>query len=311
MYFLYRIQSLQGFAILIRTFHSKQQKRITLEYNRKHYKKFFRGLQEGETRNNYNKAVFEAIDVEKCLGKLQSIVVDENIGYNYSDGSPCVYVFRNATPQPLQEHFLQAASSLGSGSYQTCSTRRVRTAHLGPKEFNPGANQLEFYNYEKRVWTLDRGIEKDHVVSFLPELVFADKVLQLVAPKTHTKCVSKIESTFRMAQTAFTQLAVNQSDCSIHRDFCFGLDVLLYAGDWLGGALELPQLGITIELKQGDIIVMDSVLFHQVQRIAGTRYSVVFFSKQKNEVNPISGLKLYIPDDLQWLSKPFFGELST
>ena len=30
----------------------------------------------------------------------------------------------------------------------------------------------------------------------------------------------------------------------------------------------------------------------------------------KNEVNPISGLKLHIPDDLQWLSKPFFGELS-
>jgi len=114
-----------------------------------------------------------------------------------------------------------------------------------------------------------------------------------------------------MAQTAITQLAVNQSDCSIYRDFCFGLDVLLYTGDWLGGALELPQLGITIQLKQGDIIVMDSVLFHQVQKIAGTRYLVVFFSKQKNEVNPISGLKLYIPDDLQWLSKPFFGELNT
>jgi hypothetical protein len=109
-----------------------------------------------------------------------------------------------------------------------------------------------------------------------------------------------------MAHTAFTQMAVNQTECSIHRDNCFGLDVLLYGGTWVGGGMEIPQLGITIELQQGDVIIMDSILFHQVQRKAGTRNSIVFFTKKYNETSS-KGNILKVPKNMNWLYKNNFG----
>src|SRR5579862_4859751 len=47
-------------------------RQITLQNNRIFYKKFFRGLAHNESRNNYNKAVYEAIGVDKCLGNLDA-----------------------------------------------------------------------------------------------------------------------------------------------------------------------------------------------------------------------------------------------
>jgi len=101
-------------------------------------------------------------------------------------------------------------------------------------------------------------------------------------------------------------MAVNSSACSIHCDFCFGMDVLFYGGDWVGGALELPQLDLKIELQEGDIVVMDSVIFHQVERFAGTRFSVVFFTKNHNEISS-SKNELKVPLKDKWLSDEFFG----
>jgi len=265
-------------------------------------------MKDNESRNDYIKEVFHAIGIDKCRGNLRNIDTSTNLAYNYADGGPCIYVFRRAMPDILCEHFTTTAMSLNNG-YKQCATRRVRTVHLGPKEFNPGENQSDFYSNEKRIWTLDANVQKEHVTTFLPELLFADKVLSQVSPRTHYKCLT-VKSKYRLATTAFTQIAVNSSECSIHRDFCFGLDVLLYGGDWIGGALELPQLDIKIELQKGDIVVMDSGIFHQVERIAGTRFSAVFFTKNHNEISN-SGNELKVPENLSWLSQKYFGIIST
>lgn len=112
-----------------------------------------------------------------------------NLAINYADGSPCLYVFRKAVPDILRTHFISIAQSL-TPVYSNCATRRVRTVHLGPKEFNPGKNQAQFYNGVKRVWKLDDKVQKAHVVAMLPELLFANKVLQKVCPKIHTDCLT-------------------------------------------------------------------------------------------------------------------------
>jgi len=51
---------------------------------------------------------------------------------------------------------------------------------------------------------------------------------------------------------------------------------------------------------------MDSVLFHQVERVVGTRFSIVFFTKNHNEISS-GGNRLEVPPGLDWLSKPNFG----
>jgi len=274
----------------------------TLDNDRNYYKTFFRGCNQ-QDRDIYNKELFETIGVDKCLGKLTSLPLDKNLAINFSDGTPCIYVFRNATPPQLTEHFFHAASSLGR-AYQHCSIRHVQCAHLGGKEFNPGENQMHAYE-GIRNFILDKGITKQHVTLFLPELLFADKVAQIVSPEIHAQCLL-IDENYRLAQTGFTQFTANTTDCSIHHDLNHGLDVLLYAGEWHGGALEIPQLDLKIELKMGDIVVMDSILFHQVERIAGKRFSLVFYSKNHNEVST-NGNILLVPTELHWLSKKYFG----
>jgi len=282
---------------------------IKLDKNRSDFKNFFRGINRSsdnpESRETYNLEVYKAIGVGKCLGNLNKINPMENVTYNYADGNLCVSVLRQAVPRDLTGHLLRTALAL-SPTFRHCPTRNVSTLHLGPKEFNPGKNQRAFYNGKQRVWTLDKDVIAEHVLALLPELIFADKILAKMAPNTHKQCLT-INALFRLATTAFTQMALNSSECTIHRDFCFGLDVLLYAGEWVGGALEIPQLDIMIELQPGDVVIMDSILFHHVQRKAGPRFSIVFFTKNHNEESQ-SGLKLEIDLATKWLSQPYLGQ---
>jgi len=84
------------------------------------------------------------------------------------------------------------------------------------------------------------------------------------------------------------------------------LDVILYGGDWHGGCLRLPQLDLEVNLQSGDIVVMDSVLFHCVIPFAGERISLVFFTKRHNKVSKKKS-KLEVPEELAWLNLKNFG----
>jgi hypothetical protein len=111
---------------------------------------------------------------------------------------------------------------------------------------------------------------------------------------------------YRLANTCFTRAAINSTDCRMHQDFGVGLDVLFYGGKWsMGGDLIIPQLGIRIKVRAGDVVIMDSGLFHKVLNFEGTRYVIVFFSKTHNEISK-TGNKLFVPKDLSWLSNDMF-----
>jgi len=79
------------------------------------------------------------------------------------------------------------------------------------------------------------------------------------------------------------------------------IDVLIYAGDFDKGELCIPQLGIKVHLKKGDVVILDSRLFHEVLRHYRTRFSMVFFAKKHNKVSD-KGNVLTVPEDLEWLS---------
>jgi len=79
----------------------------------------------------------------------------------------------------------------------------------------------------------------------------------------------------------------------------------MYGGEWIGGELVVPQLKLKIKLNPGDVVVMDSNLFHEVLTSRGHRYSMVFFTKTHNESTEAG--KLEVPKDLLWLSSKNFG----
>jgi hypothetical protein len=53
-------------------------------------------------------------------------------------------------------------------------------------------------------------------------------------------------------------------------------------GEFNGGCVEVPQVGLQFDLKQGDVIFMRSTLLqHSVSKVtSGFRYGVVYFSHE-------------------------------
>jgi len=265
---------------------------------------FFRGKNPTEERDDYLLELIHELGPSN-MEYAKVIDLDTNYELRFSDDdSIVVKVLRLAMPQDLTSHMKRVAMSYTS-SMSNCNTRAVQTLHIGAKEITPNRNQSNYFNGAKRVWGMDKGNTKEQVVAFLPELLFADQILKIVDPQGHIdKC--KIDSKYRLAQTCFTRAAINSSICQLHRDHGVGLDVLLYAGQWEKGHLLLPQFGLQIRLQPGDVVIMDSRIFHEVSKSYGRRYSAVFFTKTHNEVSGV-GNSLCIPEELEWLSKKNFG----
>jgi len=272
-----------------------------LEFPRKTYKKFHRGINKSESREDYGLSIVEALG-QTVIDNLK--MEYGNIGINYKDGKIALRVFKGLMPEQLRTHFY-AIANYSQGNMASCSTRRVQTIHLGAKEYTPNLKQQSKFG-SKRVWTQDGNVTKEHTVAMLPEILFANDILKQVSKECHASKM-KVPSKFRMATTCWTRVAINSTNCRFHRDFCQGVDILIYAGKWvMGGYLIIPQLGIIIFIQPGDVVVLDSVLFHKVSDFEGTRFSAVFFTKTHNEYSN-SG-ELVVPDNLKWISNEFFKE---
>jgi len=268
-----------------------------------HYHQFHRGMQDGENREDYALSVIGALNYDNiCFSTIPNSM---DYGVDYSDGV-ALRVYRSLIPQQLTEHFFRVANSY-RGTMRNCGTRRTSTLHLGAKEYNPNLIQ-QAAGMPKRVWRQDVQVHKEQTKALLPELLFANSVLEQVSKESYDLKMG-IEPKFRLAGTGFTRVAVNSGSCRIHRDFGTGLDVLIYAGKWaVGGDLVIPQLGVIINLKAGDVVVMDSGLFHRVTDFEGTRLVAVFFSKTHNLVSD-AGNVLTVPNELLWLSNEMFKDV--
>jgi len=268
---------------------------------------FFRGIQVGESRASYVFSVAKELGGDVLYDSLITIPSNTSIMYKFSDGLPAVGVFRSVIPSQLSDHFFHIAHSMYP-QMKSCLTRRVRTLHLGAKEYNPNENQLPYYNNQRRVWTMDAGNTKKQTQVFLPELEFVEKFTQSTFKESHREKIEKVAACFRLGGTCFTRAAVNFGECQLHRDSCLGLDIIIYGGNWVGGELVIPQLKLKIKLSAGDIVVMDSYLFHEVLTSRGHRYSMVFFTKTHNQMSDAG--ELAVPKNLHWLSQKNFGEFS-
>ena len=143
------------------------------------------------------------------------------------------------------------------------------------------------------------------VMAILPLLLCANSVMKMACPEIYNEMV-QTDRDFRLAGTCFTMGAVNSSDCTLHRDYGKGLDILMYGGDFIGGELCVPQLGIKVLLQKGDLVILDSRLFHEVLRFYHSRYSIVFFAKPHHKISKKKNT-LEVPEDLKWLSKENFS----
>jgi len=254
---------------------------IRLKKNRDSFSNFFHDKHMDESRGEYVKKVVEEIGFRQCLGVVP--IRSDEFEIRYKDGSLFFAVFRNVVPTEITEHLTGSAKKM-TQSLRQCGTRLAFSTHFGGHEYNPRKKQLDYYDDKQQVWKLENETTKDNVQEFLPELLLANDILKKVAPHIHKRCTT-VPEIFRMAETAFTRSALNVTECKLHRDHDLGLDVIFYGGDWLGGGLRLPQLDLEVDLKPGDIVVMDGILFHSVTSFAGERISLVFFTKRHNIVS--------------------------
>ena len=148
----------------------------------------------------------------------KEIPLEKSFKAIYDDGSLAFMVLRKQMPNTLSDHLYYVGQKLRA-AMGTCSTRNVSTIHFGAKEYTPNSVQRAKYGGHKRVWKLDRGQNKEDVVAILPELLYADKLLQKVCPDIYNEMVNANDEKFRMAQTCFTRAALNSSDATTHRDF--------------------------------------------------------------------------------------------
>jgi len=241
------------------------------------YHRFFCGQKKFERQATYGLAVANAIG-EDTLKNLKEVSGD--YGIDYADGNIALRVYSDLVPKSVTEHFYQAAESY-SGRMQQCANRHAQSLHLGPKEYN--ANMIQRGKDENpmppRVWCQDGAITKEQVQAILPELLMADCILKQVDPEGY-KHKKELKHKYRLARTCWTRAAVNSTNCRYHRDRCRGLDLMMYAGSWAdGGLIYIPQLGVKIKVKAGDVVIMDSKLFHKVDDFEGIRYVMIFFTK--------------------------------
>jgi len=269
-----------------------------LSHPKEWYHDFHRGKHVMESREDYSLSVVRALEALNCNNF--KTISQGDYALNFADGQVALRVFRGLMPPPLTQHFRSVAQSY----LPSC-----QTLHLGAKEYNPSANTEDYKNLILRKWIQDKGISKEHTVAMLPELLFADFILCQVAKDSYEKKL-EVDTKYRLAQTCFSRIAINSTNCKLHRDRDIGLDVLIYAGEWaMGGHLVIPQFGISIEVQPGDVVVMDSCVFHKATDFEGTRYVAVFFTKNHHEVSSSNNV-LRVDDEMVWLSQKMFNLFS-
>jgi len=76
----------------------------------------------------------------------------------------------------------------------------------------------------------------------------------------------------------------NPNETQVHRDVKesqYGYSCIVSCGDFQGGALVLHDLGYTLEMVPGDLVLFpDSLLHHSNEAAQGTRKSLVAFTQE-------------------------------
>jgi hypothetical protein len=134
----------------------------------------------------------------------------------------------------------------------------------------------------KRIWKLYHSTNTKFLASCKDLLLFLDRLYKFHAIEEWNRGREKIPMNLGLFGTIFTTIACNVDSCSWHIDPCdLEFAVLVYARDWQRGCLNigLPETPLRLTIEPMDIVFLKSSrIFHNVQKIEGTRKNFSFYS---------------------------------
>jgi hypothetical protein len=132
----------------------------------------------------------------------------------------------------------------------------------------------------------------DEFAKMVPFIEQIDRLYKKYLPEYYEKPYKKAKEThFKIADTSFTTITTNISfQTTLHKDkgddeMGFGNLVVIEKGKYTGGETCLPQYGIGVDVREGDILLMDVHEWHAnlpIQLEKGAeRMSVVCYLRRK------------------------------
>lgn len=109
---------------------------------------------------------------------------------------------------------------------------------------------------------------------------FFPPLFQELAPQQHQN--DTVSAPVRLKNTPWQQIAINKGAIGIHFDpINQGLDTMCTVGDYTGGFLVIPSMGIVLNSTPNTLIFLKSHRHpHFVTNFQGRRFSIVAFTHQ-------------------------------
>jgi len=218
--------------------------------------------------------------------QINLIIDDDSDVYN-ADGSKLLLRFRknklsDKKVNEFYDNVIKFAMSKTSnrGSASGSSKKNVRE---NPNIMTNILGYIDkFSSSQNRVFTLKKGkrllnvretrfsmIYPEKFKKLIPLIQEIDKYYKKYIPKCYDKQIKKANQTpFRIPKTAFTTITTNVNfRTSIHRDKGddedgFGNLAVIEKGKYIGGETCLPQYGVGVNVRTGDILFMDVHEWH-------------------------------------------------
>ena len=214
-------------------------------------------------------------------------IINENIDIYTTDGRLLLKFRKNKLNKQNTEQFYNATYNFTSsnvsrnrgssqGSKKKCLKHNVpiKSAILG--YFDKWAPNHKMYFKQQGIKT-PLSVRETRFSSEYPEKMrSAERLIKEIntwykqlLPEFYKKQIKKANQTeFKIAKTAFTTITVNINfKTSIHKDKGddgegFGNLTVIQKGDYSGGETCLPQYGIGVNVREGDILFMDVHEWH-------------------------------------------------
>jgi hypothetical protein len=232
--------------------------------------------------------------LEKYFGSLSFLHPDRSQATIFkTSGEKMIFHFPLKLPAIFFPLFQMNSIFFSSSTFSSC--RRFDVGKI------PGRHHGFHLHYAKgeKIWKLYHSTNTKFLAHCKNLLLYLDGLYKFHAFEEWNRVREKIPKNLGLFGTIFTTIACNLDSCSWHIDPCdLEFAVLIYAGEWQGGCLNLglPETPLQLTLKPADIIFLKSSrIFHSVQEFEHTRKNFSIYS------HLIKGS----PDVIEERGKPF------
>ena len=213
-----------------------------------------------------------------------SVLVTNEVKVYKPDGSPLLVYLPGAIPSDLLDRSYEILHDL----------RKFETDNRGPasgfvrgesknkpggrtQEYTPGVASAIIGSFDPygpanycrlTAWS---GAEWDKYERLFPLFqTISDKFLEYVPERWNAQAAfaDKVDKAWRIRGTVFTTITVNNSySTGVHVDAGdlnegFGNLAVIRKGDYRGGYLTFPEFGVAVNMRHGDILLMDVHSYH-------------------------------------------------